>query len=535
MKKYFTLLAILALGLSACKKVELPEKPEDGLATDPEILAEAPVCYFSLSASIGADSDTKGVTLGENTAISRFEASDSVYVFIEGKGANAGKIAVSHEHEFFTPPYKNNITSLTLSNISGDGKSCELTGALKFYYEKDYVYEEYVPAEGDIVHLAYNMLGTHFPSAAMGYLTTLFGYSDQTGAADGYADPNGYGDPDYYFWGAKHFDFATAEMQITGVTGNAADGYTLTLGQVGSTANTHVSFRKMQSLFRQQLAFTDNNGAPMATAPTITMFSLSTAANEKMVRVYYPFSPYVNYYCEDAISINNPSLSDGSIYFALMFNDENKNEALRMHAYADDGNVYSITKAAPTGGFANGRYYYGSSTMSWLHQVLPASSARTTNGGLYYAPDGNDVTLRGDFPGYYITLAGSSGCHVTLGGNGTGTSFADNNFLDYFFNNASLTLESDYIINCPDYGRAISVPSGKPLKLSTTGGTYTLTLIVNETTYKGVCDSNNGSPIPATVEGASGYVAVLTTDGQNNGDGTYTYVYTVMPGAPVNI
>ena len=64
MKKTLSLLAILALGLTACNKVELQETPEK----NPGTLAEAPVCYFNLPASFDGDASTKAVTIGEKTA-----------------------------------------------------------------------------------------------------------------------------------------------------------------------------------------------------------------------------------------------------------------------------------------------------------------------------------------------------------------------------------------------------------------------------------------------------------------------------------
>ena len=74
MKKTLSLLAILALGLTACNKIEIQETPEQTPGTP----TEAPACYFNLPASFGGDGATKAVTLGENTATTTFEATDKV-------------------------------------------------------------------------------------------------------------------------------------------------------------------------------------------------------------------------------------------------------------------------------------------------------------------------------------------------------------------------------------------------------------------------------------------------------------------------
>ena len=391
MKKTLSLLAILALGLTACNKVELQNSSEK----IPEIPAEAPVCYFNLPASFIRDAATKAVTIGEDTATSLFEASDSVYVFIEGRGSNIGKIACAYDLTL------DKIAPLNIRNING--ATCDLVGKLTFY-AGEYARTAYTPAVGDVVHLYYNMRFTHFPfSGYYDYSLTHFSYGNQSGDKDGYYNPGyGFGYPELWYWGANHYDLALAQMQITDVDGNTTDGFALALGKVDDPTNPKASFQNMQSMFRQRLTFTDQLGNP--TTPWITRYRISSAS-DKTVLSYRPYSTAK--YAYGAIEMEDPVISgDEGIHFALMFNDENKNDALIQTAYDNAHNAYVATKTAPAGGFLNGKYYHGNATLAWHHSTLPSV---TGNNAPYttYAPDGSGKYEIDDNPGD-ITVSGYS-------------------------------------------------------------------------------------------------------------------------------
>ena len=396
MKKYIITIALLALGLTACSKVELQDTPEQ----TPETIAEAPVCYFNLPASIG--DGTKALTLGENTATSLFEASDSVYVYIVGKGDNAGKIACGYDI------VNHRMASLTLENINGS--ACDLSGALQFYsWDTDDNVHAYTPAAGDEVHLFYNMHGTlpPRPGNQNDYLQVAYLYDCQNGAKEGYSEnPHHPGDPEYYSWGASHFGFAAAEMVITAVSGNTTDGFAMSLGKVGAPEDSRIRLKNMQSMFRQQLTFKDKNGDTVT--PTLTDFVISTE-NDVTVYRYFPFDPDPDgVYEYDTIDMGPLNLSgDGNIYFALMFNEENKNEPLILTAEDADGNLYTCTKAAPASGFANGKYYHGNATLTWFGRKVNLSALSVD----FTAQDGDILTgeLSGD-----LALKIAAGATVTL-------------------------------------------------------------------------------------------------------------------------
>ena len=535
MKKTLTLLAVLALGLTACNKVELQNSSEQ----IPEIPAEAPACYFKLSAAIENDPETKSLTLGESTASFTFEASDSVYVYIVGQGTNAGTIACGKDK------VNNRLASLTMENING--ASCDLSGALKFYYEDSYYETPYTPAAGDIVYLFCNMYGTHFPWFATAYHEVLFDYYNQTGAKDGFTDPWLYGMPEYYYWGANHYDFSAAKMVITAVAGNTTDGFTLTLGKEGDPTDAKVSFRNMQSMFRQRLAFTDKVGDPVAVNPTLTKFTISTA-NDKVVYSYYPFSPNpALIYSYDAITILNPVLDgNGDIYFALMFNDDNKDEALILTAEDAGGNVYSVTKTAPTGGFANGKYYYGTATLAWQKCKKPTitgTAATPYDNNSYMEVDVEEnpaaLGISGYSENYSFIL--SHGGTVTLD-NVTAQVESDEFVRLDAAADLDVVLTGTNSLNCGTYW-AIHINNNGNLRLSCTGASATLTVTTTNASLCGIRGSNytaDCSPsdpeynhysttteLDVTTQLAAPGFVVTRSARMDNADGTYSWTYTV--------
>lgn len=374
MKKYpFFLLPILVLGLAACSKANLQDNPDP---TPDNPVAEIPVYRFNLPASIGEG--TKALTIGEDKASSMFDASDSVYVYIVGQGANAGTIACGYDLA------NQRMASLTLGNIKGS--TCDLSGALQFYYWDDgKKAHAYTPAAGDEMHLFYNMQGTHSP---VNYWQVAYLYDCQNGAKEGYTENPYYpGDPECYTWGANHFDFAAAEMVVTAVSGDSASGFALSLGKPGAPDDASICFRNMQSMFRQQLTLKDKNGDTVT--PTLVNFVISTEEDVTVYR-YFPFEPDAEHVYEcDTIDMGPLNLSDdGNIYFALMFNDENKNEPLILTAEDMDGNLYTCTKAAPASGFANGKYYHGNATLTWFGRKVKLSAITED----FTAQDGDILT-----------------------------------------------------------------------------------------------------------------------------------------------
>ena len=371
--------AAVTLGsLTACSN-------EDMVAnTQKTIVKEAPVCYFNIPASFANGAESRAVTIGESTATTTFENTDKVYVVIEHNGT----YAIGYEGS------GSEYLSMTVTP-DADPATATLSGALKFYYDFKSTPTAFTPAVDDVVYLLYNMTNPF-------YLVSLssFEYDFQNGSKDQVTSVGGI---DYY--GASYRDYAQAKMKITDVSGSTDVGFTMSLVQYDDPTKSNVSFQNLGSIFRQRLSFTDKNGNPVT--PTLTKFTISTA-NNKVITGYFPFSSDPAHY--SLFSIENPVIDgNGDIYFALMFNDDNKDEALILTAEDEDGNVYTCTKAAPGSGFARGKYYHGSATLAWQNHRVDLS----TKSGDYTAQDGDILT--GTLASNY-NLYIEAGATVTLAG-----------------------------------------------------------------------------------------------------------------------
>ena len=538
MKRTFYFIAVLALGITACNKNEIQTPAEEPAAPG----TEAPVYHFSIPASLGNEANTKAVTLGESTITSTFANTDKVYVFIEGKGSNAGKLATSHNGE-------DTATYLTPSNINGT--TCDLTGALKFYYKNNDALAPYTPAEGDVVNLYYNM--TYPSNMDMSY----FDYHTQNGSKNQDIYSELFGSLSLESQGASAYDFAMAKMKVTGVTGNGTDGYSLTMVQYDDETKSNVHFEKLGSMFHQRLTFTDKNGDAIA-VPTINNLTVRFEGGNFIVGHYWPFSPYGPYYQIDVISISEPVISaEGDLYLALMFIDANKNRPLVLEATDNKGNVYSVTKAAPAGGFENGKYYYGSATLAWQKCILPTvtgTSATPVYGCFTITENPFNFTISGNSEGYNFELHEGHGGTITL--DNLTASFSDYSpIIDQDYNDpnadVSLVLTGTNSITVDNSFWAILVYGN--LKLSCTGTSATLTVTVSSDDSGATCGiqghnyRSDGVPgvsfneYNTTTEldvssmlAATGYSVIRSarTDGpDNNGNGkpdfcTWTYTVT---------
>ena len=512
-------LAVLMMALLplSCTDMENPSVAPDASSST------APVYYFSIPATIGNGAGTKAVTLGENTATSAFAETDKVYVFIEGQeGTYEGKLAFGYDFE------AEELTSLTLGNIHG--ATCDLSGALTFYYydDGDGDFKPFVPAVDDVVHLFYNMNEPDLDNPVYSY----YDYGDQNGDKDLIEE---FGEGEVVF-GASHYDFAQAKMKVTGVVGNMGSGYALTLGQYDDPSKSNVHFDNIGSMFRQRLAFTNETGDEID-IPTITKFIVNTS-NDQVIEDYYPFSTDDDYY--EPLIIEYPYIDDGDIYFALMFNDENKNDDLVLTAYDEDGNVYSVTKPAPSGGFQNGKYYYSAkaNTLAWQKCIKPTvtgTSATPNLWGEYTIPeDPVNLTISGNSEGYCFTL--EHGGTVTLDNLNATSAYAT--FIYQYVDPAediSLVLTGTNIISTHEQ-RVITVDGGSKLKLSCTGSSAILTVTATLDWNCGIyCDNYfpNNNYHSTTTEldvtallAAEGYSVVRSARTKND-DGSYTWTYTV--------
>ena len=465
-----TIAAALATVNMACSNEDLFGEKQQSQAP----VAEAPVCHINIPANIGDGAETRAITIGETSITSEFANTDKVYMFIEGQGTNAGKLAVAHNGT-------DAATYLTPSNING--ATCDLTGALKFYYNDNSNFAAYEPAVNDVVYLYYNMnhpVEDYAPSIEMAGLD----YNTQNGSKD----QDVYGSYGSYTFlastGASACDFAEAKMKVTAVTGNGTDGYSLTMVQYDDNTKSNVHFENMGSMFRQRLSFTDKNSLPIAIS-TLERLAVKFEGGNYTVGTYYPFSQYGSYYSLPDMSITNPIVSaEGDVYLALMFYDSNKDLPLVLEAMDSEGNVYSVTKNAPTGGFKNGKYYYGSTTLAWQKCIKPTvtgTSATPVGNPATYTVTENPVnlTISGYSEGYDFELSEGHGGTITLDNvtaSGTTNSPLYSPFIEQETNNnadVSLVLTGTNSITCGSYWCILVYGN---LKLSCTGTSATLTV-----------------------------------------------------------
>ena len=489
------------------------------------IVKEAPVCYFNLPASFENDTKTRAVNIGENTATTTFASTDKVYVVIEHNGT----YAIGYDSS------ESNCVSMTVTP-GANSKTATLSGALKFYYDDNDNPTAFTPAVDDVVYMFYNMSDPVFPAEH-----SSFNYIDQNGSLD-QTNQSGM---DYYY-GVTHHDYAQAKMKITEVNGNTTDGFTMSLVQYDDNTKSYVSFQNLGSIFRQQLSFTDKNGDPVT--PTLTKFTISTATV-----TIYKYIPFINLHLNGPVRIDNPQLSsEGDIYFALMFKDDNKNEALILTAEDENGNVYTCTKAAPASGFANGKYYYGTATLAWQKCRKPTvtGTSATPNGYIYSITE-NPValTISGNSEDYDFVISDGHGGTITLD-NVTAT-HSNDHFIgqennDNTNGDISLVLTGTNSISCNTYWGILVYGN---LKLSCTGASATLTITDRSNGTCGISAANYSSDIgdsnpswnyydtttelDVTTQLATPGYTVTRSARTDNGDGTYTWTYTVAP-APLS-
>lgn len=456
--------AALALGtLTACSV--------DDLLGQKTIVKEAPVCRITLPASFDNGAQTRAVTIGEKKARTTFAETDEVYMVIEHDGV----YAIAYD------PAERKCVSMTVTPGSNPSEAT-LSGALKFYYDDgDRNPIALTPAEGDAVYLFYNM---RLPDLNPAYLN--FNYLYQTGSKD--QKVASYWD---YHYGATYHDYGEAKMKIAALDGDDSEGYTMSLVQFDNPDESDVNFQNVGSLFRQELTFKDKNGDSVT--PTLTQFVVTTAENNT-IYMYYPLaSTEENRYIRGPVALDPHDLSDdGNIYFAMMFVDDIKNETLYITAEDEDGNVYTASKAAPAGGFENGKYYYGKLELTWQKCKAPTVTGTTVKpiyGNYELTENPVNITISGYSEEYEFRLE-----------NGQGGTFTLDNLTAYgyiFINqkhiypdpqgDVSLVLKGDNSIYANDYW-GILLYGG--LKMSCIGASATITITTTADNICGLSCSN---------------------------------------------
>ena len=466
------MLAVAAV-LTACTN-------EDNFTNEqlPNTGNEARTFTVNIPASMGEGAQTRAVSFDNTTtpptATGSFAASEKVYVYNETK-----KAFLSGE--------------LHPTGISADGKSCNLTGELTGSFDAS-----------DQLTLLYNM-NHKVADAADCY----FYYDGQDGSESGVVD------------------------------GGMATGVSATISGGTLTTATTVTFAMQQAIFRLQ--FTDGTNTISVNKLTIECTGLDIAA------YYYPFENESSRYSTEQISVIPTTPTSDYLYVALCINENASPSGLTFTVTDDDGDVYTATKAAPSIGFKNGKYYYSSAatvltwqtklvkpTITWtsVDDDITAKEPDELNwyyvtgpkiGEMMWGP--SEFTISGTSRGYRFIAYNGATIHLD---NLDAIHYSDLDFIYSTNEECELILDINGTNSITTKNNNNSIYADGTLKLM---GNGTLTVTANNSDLYGLYAGTNyqdGNNSDASVLAAPGY-AVTRSATTDNGDGTYTWTYTVRP------
>lgn len=450
-------------------------------SSDDDVTAEQPaVKTYQVSIPASFAEGTRAVTFdnsGETpTGTSTFTSTEEVYVY---------NVTTDEVMDGYLQP----------TDISDDGKSCNLTGTLGGTISAN-----------DNLKLFYNLSSVETDKEDDMYkLYTYFNYDTQDGTQAGVMDG------------------AEATVTVSSYTGDVL-------------TTTTAEFQNLQSMFRFQ--FVDENG----TAINVKSLRIQSD-NSALVTDYYPLaaSDYQN--VRDDYFVTLGTATTGYIYVAIrIYESRSDGDVLTFTATDADGNEYQGTKSAPSGGFVNGKYYYNSLAIALTKQAARSAptidwtsvqdnASVTPNEYNFYnvwgprngsSNDPSEITISGPSSGYWFWM--NWGATIHLSGL-TATYDEDSQFI-YSAGNLNLDISGTNSITCKNNGQAIAVDG--TLKLS---GSGTLIVTANNADCYGIFatsnykDDNNSD---ASVLAADGHTVTRSTRTDNT-DGTYTWTYTVAP------
>ena len=491
------LMGTMTMSLTACSS-------EDNIVNSAQQPAQGEVHTYTVSipATIGGDeAQTRAVAFdnsGSTPAITtKFVEDEKVYVYNNTTPALLGGY-------------------LVVKNVSADMKSCELQGQLTGTINPD-----------DEVVLYYNLNVINSPSDLSDVHYIYYNYNGQDGTA------------------ASCVDGAKATMKVKAI--DASNNYKMTFYAVGDATKTQAKaeFDNLQSMFRFQFAD--------ATAPT-TPIKVKTlniqSKNTALANRYYPLITTDPYYpVTGGIDITPETATADYLYVGLCIRELSApDDVLYFWVTDDEGNEYRGSKSAPTGGFANGKYYYNSVPIALTKQPAKAAPVITwTNPSEAVTPSEYTYTFETAYPGSAdITIANASGkdyCsgyafdikyNATIRLNAVNAiwNYQDSPFIKVseLQDDATLVLTGDNTISCNGNDYAIDCTT---LKLSCTGTSATLTLKIK--TPQGMYGGTNYYSAPYDSENdfvvsnlaANGYTVERTGGTSPDADGVYTTTYTV--------
>ena len=195
--------------------------------------------------------------------------------------------------------------------------------------------------------------------------------------------------------------------------------------------------------------------------------------------------------------------------------------------------MYKGTKTALAGKIVNGKFYESTITLAQVPKPTVTNtndgSAIEPNYGNYGYLDAGNLTVSGKGVGYYFSWAEQTFKSLTLSG-------ANLTSLEQEPISSASSILNPIIIEGDNFIVTDASHVGIKYKSYRSGTTFTQTIRGNGTLtitasnkigVKGFLDSYNESN---AVAAASGYVLTVS-EGEDNGDGTSTWVYTVRPEA----
>jgi hypothetical protein len=371
--------AVALCGMTACTN------DDNIIADEPATEQPAAVTAYQVSipATIGGDGTTRAVDYNSQTGglDATFTTADNIVVYLN-KGAQSCYSTESKD---------------VYSKLHPDqaGKSANLTGTMKFV--KNYHYDTSEPLAWATLEV--NDQLTLYYNTANG----VFDYSGQTGTLAGLSG----------------YDFAEATVRVESATGTSTGGYTAT--------TTKAQFKNAQSMFRL-------NFSGLPTGVGVKSVTVSSAGGKLYTGKVTTGD--VSITLDDAARTAN---GEGVVYAALRFDALGSGETddVTFYVTGTDDVLYTATKTSPSGGFANGKYYKSSITLSPAPTVLTGTVNLATI--TRDATIGNGATLTGTLSSNVkITIADDAA--VTLDG------VTINGVYDGSYAWAGLTCEGDATI-----------------------------------------------------------------------------------------
>ena len=491
-----------ALSLTACSS-------EDNIVNNIQQPAQNEVhtYHVCIPASFGDDAQTRAVDFSGTTAIASFATTDKIYVY--RKSPTTAWLS-----------WNSGTSSLDYLSPSQDGASCNLTGNITGQF-----------AEGDVLELYYNMNLLGFNGDPSDPTTCEFDYGSQDGSASGVAD------------------FAVARVKVKSIAGG-----NITFCQTDNETDETARFENLSSMFR--FKFTDGTNP-------ISVKRLKISSTNNTIAIGYLPMLLSGYYVTTSvggpITVNLPTANTDYIYMGMGIASTADTE---MDFYVEtlDRKVYTATKAAPAGGFIKGKYYYSTSpialtyteaapTITWPSTTVDANTSNIYAFNAPGAPNTYDITIANasgkNFCSGYAFMISSTGANGTVRLNNLNAAWSSTDVTTPFISvsNGDLTVEltgSNSITSNTYYG----IHGGGNVKFSCTGTSAKLTVTTTWADFCGIYGDSNYRTNDAdyrynnyltTTEldvtsqlSADPSVYTVTRSARtDNGDGTYSWTYTV--------